>query len=108
MDAIVKVYTPLGGVRAVYSDAVADREEAVNELPTRASRIETIKEGPKAGKWCVDFTLLAEAEDRPELACCLWPPFDRYGTANRAEIDWLHANWVDPQTSSDLAIRPGV
>lgn len=63
-------------------------------VPLRASRIEVIASGPSAGRFFVDFSLLAESEKRDDFAICLTKTFDSYTEAVATEVDWLKRNYL--------------
>lgn len=90
----VKRYTPDGSVRAVWRDEFAERERAQKGGPRRASRIEVIESGDKAGLFHVDMSLLAEATGDWRFRVCLAKTFSAYGDANRAEVAWLEEHYV--------------
>lgn len=90
----VKRYMPDGTTRAIWNDALGDRERAGGVIPQRASRIEVILEGPRRGQFHVDFSLLAQATRDTGYCVCLVQTFTDYGAANRAEVEWLQQNWV--------------
>lgn len=91
---VTKRYMPDGSTRAIWDDAVGDRERQAGVIPQRASRIEVVQEGPSRGRFCVDFSLLADATGREEFRICLTQTFKSYAEANRAEVAWLKQNFI--------------
>ncbi len=92
MAVTVKRYVR-GQTRAIYGDAHRDLLCA-DGIPTRASRIEVVQEGPHRGRFFVDMSLLADAVGRDDFRVCLLPTYEQYAAANAAEVAWLLANWV--------------
>lgn len=92
--ATIKRYLPTGETRAIWDDSQARRERRQGGRPARASRIEAIPDGPRAGLFHVDFTPLAELTGEPAHRCCLPQTFDAHGDAVRAEVAWLVENYV--------------
>lgn len=91
MATHIKRYMPDGSVRGVLSDETVARERKVNALPVRASRVE-IAEG--TNMYHVDFSLVAQALNRPEFEICLRHLFETHGDAVKAEVSWLNENYV--------------
>ena len=92
-------FLPGGEVRTVYTDAVPLRKLFPGMTPRRASRIEVIEEGRHAGKFHVDFTLLAHLTGDRAHCVCLATPFESYKEANDAEVAWLTENYVGSQAA---------
>lgn len=91
---VVKRYLPDGSVRAIWDDRTGDRERRQGLVPGRASRIEVVPEGPKAGLFHVDFSPLADLTGDDRYRACLAQTFASYTEANRAEVAWLLENYV--------------
>ena len=73
----------------LWSDRYADRLRCDGGRPKRASQVFVIEEGPYAGRFAVDFSLLG-----PEWAVCPNRTFARYDEAVAFEIDWIEKNWI--------------
>jgi hypothetical protein len=90
--SLIKRYCRGGEVRLIWNDQPGLRREGF--LPRRASRIEVIPDGPRAGLFHVDMSLLAAETGNPEHQVCLTKTFESYQDANRAEVAWLRAYWL--------------
>lgn len=85
-------FLPDGNVRSIWDDVYDFR--AAGFTPRRASRIEVIEGGAKAGEFFVDFSLLADYTGDDRHRCCLTHTFRAYKEANAAEVVWLKENYI--------------
>lgn len=94
MAKLLKAYRPDGVTRAVWRDELGPGLRAAGATPRRASRVEVIEDGPHAGRFHVDLSLLADVAGRADLRVCLARVFDGYAEAVAAEVAFIEHNWV--------------
>lgn len=94
--ARVKRYFGSGDTIAIWNDDRAATARRHGIIPQRASRIEVVQDGPRRGRFYVDFSLLADALGDDSYRVCLSQTYERYDVANAAEVVWLEQNVVDP------------
>lgn len=80
---------PGGEVRTVHDDNYDFAAAHGQSVPRRASHVEPVPDGPRAGQWFVDFTPLGT-----EFQYCLWPTFVRRDHALAAEVKHLQESWL--------------
>ena len=89
MSTIIRRYLPGGGRRGLWHDPSALQLREHGLQPRRASRVEVIESGPRAGRFSVCFSPLGE-----QFQFSLLQTFDRYDEAVRAEQEWLLSHWI--------------
>lgn len=67
--------------------------EVHGAVPTRASRIEVVEEGPLAGLFYTTILVSAITGD-PGHDVSLWPPLPSYEESRRREVRWLQDNYI--------------
>lgn len=91
---LLKAYRPDGVTRAVWNDSLGPGLRKAGASPRRASRVEVIEDGPHAGRFHVDLSLLADIAGRADFRVCLARVFDGYAEAVAAEVAFIERNWV--------------
>lgn len=94
MATLLKAYRPDGVTRAVWRDHLGPGLRQAGAVPRRASRVEVIEDGPHAGRFHVDLSLLADIAGTDRLRVCLTTTFDGYAAAVAAEVAFIERNWV--------------
>jgi len=90
-------FSPGGKVRAIHDDNFPWEKAFGPDFAAsrrRASIINTVEDGPNAGRFYVDFSHLADATGDEKYRVCLTHTFDREGVAKEAEVVWLTANYI--------------
>lgn len=96
----LRVFIEDGRVSFIYHDDLRPFLDALAGVePQRASRVEMVPGRP--GDWYVDFTLLAQQLQRPELAICLAQVFPTRVAALEAEVAFLMALMEDDGNGDD-------
>ncbi len=93
--AKVRIRISGGQARTIYQPGV-DLAALGFGPAVRASEVETIKSGPVAGRWCVDFSLLADFTGDDTYRVCLTQTFPPSGRddAIAAEVAYLKEHWA--------------
>lgn len=89
MTPTTKRYFPGGRTRALWRDDWAAPARAHGVRPRRASQVFVVENGPAAGRFAVDFSLLG-----PDFQFCAAATFVRYDEAVRYEQRFIAEHWI--------------
>lgn len=94
MVKLLKAYRPDGTARGVWRDETGPSFRKAGAAPRRASRVEVVEDGPKAGLFHVDLSPLADQTGDARHRVCLARAFESYTEAVAAEVSYIERNWV--------------